>query len=104
MILDLEPFGDRVILQRIDEEAEMKRGLHVPEIAQVKSCKGRVVAVGEGRVIGGQLVPLPVKVGDTVLFSKYGATEIVVDGDEYLMLRFDELHLRQKLVAVATVI
>lgn len=99
---DLEPFGDRVIVERIDEEAEMSHGLHIPEIAQTKSNKGRVMAVGEGRIIGDRLVPLPVEVGDIVLFSKYGAVEILLDGEEYLSLRFDELYLRQKLIAVAT--
>lgn len=101
MPLDLEPFGDRVIVKRIDEEAEMSHGLHIPEIAQTKSNKGRVMAVGEGRLIGDRIVPLPVDVGDTVLFSKYGAVEIMLDGEEFLMLRFDELYLRQKLIAVA---
>lgn len=101
-MLDLEPLGDKVIVKRIDEDAEMKHGLHIPEIAQVKSSKGRVVAVGEGRLIGDRIVPLPLEVGDIVLFSKYGATEISLDGDEYLMLRFDEIYLRQKLVAMVT--
>jgi len=101
-MLDLEPLGDRVIVKRIDEDSEMQFGLHVPEIAQVKSCKGRVMAVGEGRLIGDRIVPLNVNVGDVVLFSKYGATEINLDGEEYLMLRYDELHLRQKLIAVET--
>jgi chaperonin GroES len=101
-MLDLEPLGDRVIVTRLDEDAEMKHGLHIPEIAQVKSSKGRIVAVGEGRLIGDKIVPLPVEVGDIVLFSKYGAVEINLDGDEYLMLRFDEIYVRQRLVAVAS--
>ena len=101
-MLDLEPLGDRVIVSRIDEDAEMKRGLHIPEIAQVKSSKGRVVAVGEGRLIGDRIVPLPLEIGDIILFSKYGAVEINMDGDEYLMLRFDEIYVRQKLIAFVT--
>jgi chaperonin GroES len=80
----------------------MQFGLHVPEIAQVKSCKGRVMAVGEGRLIGNAIQPLPLAVGDVVLFSKYGATEINLDGEEFLLLRYDEIYLRQKLVAVVT--
>ena len=60
------------------------------------------MAVGEGRLVGDRIVPLPVDVGDVVLFSKYGAMEINLDGEEFLMLRFDELYLRQKLVAVVT--
>jgi chaperonin GroES len=101
-MLDLEPLGDRVIIKRIEEDAEMKHGLHIPEIAQVKSSKGRVVGVGEGRYIGNKIEPLPLEVGDIVLFSKYGGTEINLDGDEYICLRFDEIFLRQKLVAIAT--
>lgn len=95
-MLDLEPLGDRVLLKRIDEDAEIQRGLHVPEIAQVKSSKGRVIAVGEGRLVGDQIVPLPLQPDDIVLFSKYGATEINLDGEEYLILRYDEIYLRHK--------
>lgn len=102
MALDLEPLGDRVIVKRLDDEVDMQHGLHIPEIAQVKSSKGRVEAVGEGRLIGDAIVPLPVNVGDTVLFSKYGAMEIMLDGEEFLMLRFDELYCRRRLVALVT--
>lgn len=84
---NLEPFGDRVILKRIDEDAEMKRGLLIPEIAQVKSSKGRVIAAGPNA---------NVEPGDIVLFSKYGAMEITLDGEDYLLLRFDEIYLREK--------
>ena len=101
-MLDVEPLGDKVIIKRIDEDAEMHLGLHIPEIAQVKSSKGRVMAVGEGRFIGGKIEPLPLNVGDIVMFSKYGATELSLDGEEYLILRFDELYLRHRLVAVAS--
>ncbi|MBA0086344.1 MAG: co-chaperone GroES [Acidobacteria bacterium Pan2503] len=100
-MLDFEPLGDKVIIRRLEDDAEMSRGLHIPEIAQVKSSKGIVIAVGEGRLIGDKIVPLPIEVGDTVMFSKYGATEIVIDGDDFLMLRFDEIYLRVKRIAVA---
>jgi chaperonin GroES len=101
-MIDLEPLGDRVLLKRIDEDAEMQHGLHVPEIAQVKSSKGRVIAVGEGRLVGDKIVPLPLEPGDIVLFSKYGAVEINLDGEELLVLRYDEIYFRQKLVALAS--
>lgn len=100
MAFDLEPFGDRVILKRIDEDAEMSHGLHVPEIAQVKSQKGRIMAVGEGRFINGKIEPLPVNEGDIVMFSKYGGVECNLDGEEYIILRFDELYLRQRLISL----
>ena len=101
-MIDVEPLGDRVLLKRIDEDAEMQRGMHIPDIAQVKSSKGRVIAVGEGRLVGDKILPLHVNPGDIVLFSKYGATEIMLDGDEYLVCRYDELVLRHKLVALVT--
>lgn len=104
MAFDLEPLGDRVVVKRIDEEAEMSHGLHIPEIAQVKSQMGRVMAVGEGRLIGLKLEPLPLEEGDTVLFSRYGGTEVNLDGEEYIILRYDEIYLRRKLIAVARVI
>ena len=102
MPFDLEPLGDRVIVKVIEEEAEMTHGLHIPEIAQVKSCKGRIMAVGEGRFIGGRIEPLPISEGDIVLFSKYGGTEINLDGEEYLCLRFDEVYLRHRLVSLVS--
>lgn len=100
-MLDIEPLGDRVLVKRIDEDAEMQRGLHVPNIAQVKSNKGRVIAVGDGRLIGNQLLPIPLAPGDIVLFSKYGAVEVSLEGEEYLILRYDEIYFKQKLVVTA---
>lgn len=102
MAFDLEPLGDRVVVLRIDEEAEMMHGLHIPEIAQVKSQAGRVMAVGEGRYLGGKIEPLPLEEGDTVLFGRYGGTEVSLDGVEYIVLRFDEILLRRKRIAIAT--
>ena len=101
-MIDVEPLGDRVLLKRIDEDMEMQRGLQVPEIAQVKSSKGRVIAVGEGRLVGDKILPLPIEVGDVVLFSKYGAIEVILDGEEFLVCRYDELYFRQKLVMHVT--
>lgn len=101
-MFDLEPLGDRVVLKRIDDDAEMLHGLHIPEIAQVKSCKGRIMAVGEGRFINGKIEPLPLGEGDIVLFSKYGGTECNLDGEEYIILRFDEVFLRVRRVSLGT--
>lgn len=101
-MIDFEPLGDRVLLQRIDEDTETHHGLHVPDIAQVKSSKGRVIAVGEGRLVGDKIMPLPINVGDIVLFSKYGAVEVDIDGEQYLVCRYDELYFRQRLVALVS--
>ena len=98
-----QPLGSFVLVERIGEDLEMQKGIVIPEIGQVKSNKGRVVAVGEGRMIDGKLEPLPVVPGDVVLFSKYGATDVLLDGSEYLLLRFDEIYLKQSAVFVETI-
>jgi chaperonin GroES len=102
MIENVQPLGDRVLLKRLEDDEAMKHGLHVPDIAQVKSSKGRVIAVGEGRLIGDRIEPLPLKAGDIVLFSKYGAVEVNIDGEELLILRYDEIYFKQKLVALVS--
>lgn len=97
-MLDYQPLANFVLLKRIDEDQDMKGGLHIPQIGQQKSNKGRVVAVGEGRIIGGTMVPIPLAEGDIVLFSKYGAEEVVLDGEEFLLLRYDEIKLKQRMI------
>ena len=93
------PLADFVLLERIDDTLEVsKDGIHIPQIAQVQSNKGRVIAVGEGRVIGNHLVAIPLEPGDIVLFSKYGAEEIKLDDHDYLLLRYDEIKLKERLV------
>jgi chaperonin GroES len=94
-----QPLANFVLLQRIDEALDATPGgIVIPEIGKVKSNKGRVVAVGEGRIIGGQLVPIPLSEGDIVLFSKYGAEDVLLDGQDYLLLRYDEIKLKEKLI------
>ena len=93
-----QPLANFVLIQRIDDTLEMDRGIIIPEIGQVKSNKGRVVGVGEGRIIGDKLVPIPLDEGDIVLFSKYGAEDVLLDGTEYLLLRYDEIKLKEKLI------
>ncbi|GHF93166.1 10 kDa chaperonin [Deinococcus piscis] len=84
----LKPLGDRVLVEII-EEAEQKTagGLYVPDTAKEKSQRGKVVAVGTGKMLeSGQRVALEVNVGDTVYFAKYGGTEVSVDGKDYSLL------------------
>lgn len=95
-----DPLGAMVLLEPIDDTLDMHAGLVIPDIAKVKSNKGRVVAVGEGLVVNGQLWKPNVEPGDVVLFSKYGGTEVNLDGTEYVLVRFDELFLRQRKVAL----
>ena len=93
------PLANFVLIQRIDESVELTPGgMVIPEIGQVKSNKGRVVAVGEGRIIGDKIVPIPLVEGDIVLFSKYGAEDVQLDGQDYLLLRYDEIKLKEKLI------
>ena len=85
--MKLKPLGDRLIIKAIDEEETTISGLVLPDTAKEKPQKGKVIAVGEGRVEDGERIPLDVKTGDEVLYSKYGGTEIKVDGEDLLVLR-----------------
>ena len=83
----IKPLGDRVVVKRIEEEPKTKGGIIIPDTAKEKPQKGKVIAVGTGRVLeNGQRVPLEVKEGDIVVFAKYGGTEIEIDGEEYVIL------------------
>ncbi len=85
--MKLKPLGDRLIVRAIDEEETTASGLVLPDTAKEKPQKGEVLAVGDGRVEDGQRIPLDVAAGDTVLYSKYGGTEIKIDGEDLLVLR-----------------
>ena len=87
--MKLKPLGDRLIVRAIDEEETTASGLVLPDTAKEKPQKGKVVAVGEGNwdEDGEKRIPLDVAAGDEVLYSKYGGTEVKVDGDDLLVLR-----------------
>jgi chaperonin GroES len=86
--MKLKPLGDRLIVRAIDEEEKTVSGIVLPDTAKEKPQKGEVIAVGDGAFDdNGNRKPLDVKDGDTVLYSKYGGTEIKVDGEELLVLR-----------------
>lgn len=89
MSIKLQPLGDRLIVRAIEEEQTTASGLVLPDTAKEKPQKGEVLAAGAGRWDdeGENRIPLDVKVGDEVLYSKYGGTEIKVDGEELLVLR-----------------
>lgn len=83
----MKPLGDRVVVQRLEEEQKTRGGIVLPDSAKEKPQKGKVIAVGSGRILdNGTKVALEVKVGDTVLFAKYGGTEVEIDGSEYIVL------------------
>ena len=84
----LKPIGDRVVVRPKSAEEMTKSGIILPDTAKERPQEGEVMAVGTGRIMDdGTVVPLAVKVGDTVLFSKYGGTEVKIGGEEYIILR-----------------
>ncbi|MBO2519468.1 MULTISPECIES: co-chaperone GroES [Limnochorda] len=86
--MTLRPLGDRIVVKTIEEEERTQGGIYLPDTAKEKPQQGEVIAVGPGRVLeNGQRVELEVKVGDRVIFAKYGGTEVKLEGEEYLILR-----------------
>jgi len=82
----LSPLSDRVVVKATEESEQMRGGLYIPDTAKEKPQQGEIVAVGPGKYEDGKLVPMTVKVGDKVVYSKYGGTEFTVDGEELLIL------------------
>jgi len=90
--MKFRPLHDRVLVRRIEEAETVRGGIIIPDTAKEKPQEGEAVAVGNGKVLdNGGRVTLEVKAGDRVLFGKYSGNEIKVDGDEYLILREDEI-------------
>ncbi len=90
--MKIRPLQDRIIVRRIDEEETSKGGIIIPDSAKEKPSEGKVIAVGKGKVNDdGKVSPLDVKKGDRVLFSKYGGTEVQVEGEEHLIIREDDV-------------
>ena len=90
--MNIRPLYDRIVVKRIEEKEQMQGGLFIPDSAKEKPQEGEVVAVGKGkRLEDGKLVPLDVQAGDRILFGKYSGSEIKLDGDEYLIMREDEV-------------
>jgi chaperonin GroES len=90
--MDIRPLRDRLVVRRLEEGEQAIGGIIIPDSAREKPQRGKVVAVGAGRVTDeGAIVPLAVKAGDEILFGKYTSPEITVDGQEYLIMREDEV-------------
>jgi chaperonin GroES len=89
--MNLQPLGDRVIVEVIEEEQATSSGIVLPDTAKEKPQRGRVLAVGPGRYEKGKLVPLDVSVADEVIYSKYGGTEVKDGADDYLILRESDI-------------
>lgn len=90
--MKLKPLQDRILVQRIEEEKTTKGGIIIPDTAKEKPQQGKVVAVGAGKIDDkGKRQPLDVKDGDRILFGKYSGQEIKLDGEEFLIMREDEV-------------
>ncbi len=90
--MQVRPLHDRVLVKRMNEEEKSKGGIIIPDTAKEKPVQGEIIAVGQGRIgDDGKIRPLDVKKGDKVLFGKYAGTEIKIDGDEYLMMREEDI-------------
>ena len=90
--MKIRPLHDRVIVQRLEEEEKTKGGIIIPDSAKEKPQEGKVIAVGPGKVLeNGTKTPLDVKVGDKILFGKYSGTEIKIEGEEFLMMREEDI-------------
>jgi chaperonin GroES len=90
--MKIKPLNDRVLVLRVEEEQKTAGGIIIPDTAKEKPQEGKVVAIGSGKVDeDGKRVPLEVKVGDRILFSKYAGTEIKIDGVEHIFMREDDI-------------
>ena len=90
--LKIRPLHDRVIIKRLEDERTSPGGIVIPDSATEKPIKGKVVAVGKGKILeNGEVRALDVKVGDNILFGKYSGTEVKVDGDELLVMREEDV-------------
>lgn len=90
--MNIKPLGERVVLKVMESEEKTKSGIVLPDTAKEKPQMGKVLAVGTGRILdNGEKVPLEVKVGDKVLFAKYAGTEVKLDGEEYMVLKENDI-------------
>ena len=90
--MKIRPLHDRILVKRLEEEATSKGGIIIPDAAKEKPIMGKVVSTGKGKVKDdGTVTPLDVKKGDKVLFSKYGGTDVKLDGEDYLIMREDDI-------------
>ncbi len=90
--MKIRPLHDRILVQRLEEEEKTQGGIIIPDTAKEKPIEGKVIAVGNGKLLeNGEVKPLDVKEGDRVLFGKYAGTEVKIGGEEYLIMREDDI-------------
>jgi chaperonin GroES len=91
MASKLTPIGDKILVKRLEAETKTKGGIVLPDSAKEKPKEGRVIALGEGRLVKSQRVPFTVKKNDRILFTSYAGTEVKVDGDELIIMSEDDV-------------
>ena len=101
MPVNITPLHDRVLVRRLEERETAKGGIVIPDTAKEKPQEGAVIAVGAGKMDKGHRIPLDVKVGDRILFGKYTGNDIEIDGQEYLILREEEILVKVGAIAKA---
>lgn len=101
MTINITPLHDRVLVRRLEQTESAKGGIIIPDTAKEKPQEGEVIAVGSGKLEKGHRVPLDVKAGDRILFGKYTGSEIKIDGQEYLILREEEILAKVGAIAKA---
>ncbi|HTP65819.1 MAG TPA: co-chaperone GroES [Geobacteraceae bacterium] len=90
--MKLRPLQDRILVKRIEEETKTAGGIYIPDTAKEKPQMGQIVSVGNGKKTeDGKVIPVDVKAGDRILFGKYSGTEVKVEGEEYLIMREDDI-------------
>jgi chaperonin GroES len=90
--MKIRPLSDRIVVKRIEEQETLRSGIIIPDSAQEKPQEAEVIAVGLGkRLEDGKVIPVDVKIGDHILFGKYSSSDIKLDGEEYLIMREDEI-------------
>jgi chaperonin GroES len=99
--MKVRPLHDRILIKRIEEKETLKGGIIIPDTAKEKPQEAEVVAVGAGKIEKGQRIPLDVKVGDRVLFGRYTGNEVQIDGQDYLILREEDILAKLNKAATA---
>jgi chaperonin GroES len=90
--MKIRPLYDRIVVQRLEEKESVRGGIIIPDSAKEKPQEGKVLAVGKGKLLeDGKVMPLDVQIGQKVLFGKYAGSEIKLEGDEYILMREDEI-------------
>jgi chaperonin GroES len=91
-VMKIRPLQDRIIVKRVAEEEKTKGGIIIPDSAKEKPLEGKVIAVGNGKVLeDGKVRPLDIKAGDRILFGKYAGTEVKIEGEDHLILREEDV-------------